>query len=59
MNADVSFLVESITQNIGAMISANVSVMNQQNIVCAKKIMLAILAYGLASVTNIVTFVNT
>ena len=34
MNADVSFLVESITQNIGAMISANVSVMNQQNIVC-------------------------
>ena len=59
----VNLIVENVIQKkngiiISVNISVPVSIKNQQNIACAKKIMLGIQAYLLANVTQIVTLVN-
>ena len=59
----MNLIVENVIQNkneiiISVNISVPVSIKNQQNIACAKKIMLGALAYLLANVTQIVTLVN-
>ena len=59
----MNLIAENVIQNkneiiISVNISVPVSIKKQQNIACAKKIMLGTLAYLLANVTQIVTLVN-
>ena len=59
-SVDLHLMVESVAQEKnGIMISANVSVKNQQYIAHVKKIMFGILVHVLVTVINIMRLVNT
>ena len=60
VSLDVNLMVGNVTRGKnGTMITVSVSVKNQQNITCVKKIMFGILVYELPSVTKTVRLVNT
>ena len=60
VSLDVNLMVGNVTRGKnGTMITVNVSVKNQQNITCVKKIMFGILVHELPSVTKTVRLVNT